>query len=629
MLVRQIVKHGCSKVLLGVSTSLLVTSGWGATFHWGEIQGQFDSGLSAGAAWALREADQDLIGTTNGGTGSATTSDDGRLNFENDKTLSKIVKGTHELSLKYGNDGVFVRGKYWYDVELKDEHRQFYDINDDGRNMAARASGATFLDAFLYHNYSADDLPGSIRLGKQVVSWGESTFITGGINSINPIDVSSFRRPGSEIKEGLIPVNMLFLSQTINETLSAEFFYQLQWQETVLDNCGTFFSGSDIVANGCNYSTGGPDLTQSAAAMAALLPFGINLSSQGVKMQRADDIEPGDDGQWGTAVHWIEQNTETDIGAYFINYHSRLAYVSTITGPHTADLGFAADLCGNIGMPLASCAAVLAGPAKSLIGAYRLGTSEYLIEYPEDIRLYGLSFATTLPTGTALSGEISYRPNMPLQINGIDLFGAGLGVAERTPIYSSGAYQIQNNQLIHGYERKEVTQVQVTAVHTFNQVAGADTLTLVGEVGAVGVGGLNAEDGIRFSRDSVFGAGALYPDNHYCTTAVNTDNPQHCNRDGYVTDHAWGYRLRGTFDYPDLMAGINLKPSLSYSHDVDGYSPQPGGAFVEGAKAVSAGLDADYLSSYTISLSYTDYFEGRYNTQKDRDFVALSVGANF
>lgn len=45
------------------------------------------------------------------------------------------------------------------------------------------------------------------------------------------------------------------------------------------------------------------------------------------------------------------------------------------------------------------------------------------MEYPEDIRLYGVSFATTLPTGTAWSGELSYRPNMPLQVNASDITG--------------------------------------------------------------------------------------------------------------------------------------------------------------------------------------------------------------
>jgi hypothetical protein len=91
-----------------------------------------------------------------------------------------------------------------------------------------------------------------VRLGKQVVSWGESTFIGGGINSINPIDVSAFRRPGAEIKEGLIPVNMFYVSQSLTDNLSAEGFYQMEWDQTVVDNCGTFFSQPDVIADGCD-----------------------------------------------------------------------------------------------------------------------------------------------------------------------------------------------------------------------------------------------------------------------------------------------------------------------------------------------------------------------------------------
>ena len=47
------------------------------------------------------------------------------------------------------------------------------------------------------------------------------------------------------------------------------------------------------------------------------------------------------------------------------------------------------------------------------------------------------------------------------------------------------------------------------------------------------------------------------------------------------------------------------------------------------AKAASVGLDADYLNTYTASLSYTNFFDGKYNTQGDRDFLALSFGVNF
>src|SRR5690606_14390499 len=158
------------------------------TFNIGEIEGQLDSSISIGASWSTAKPDKDLIGSANGGTGFTQTGDDGRLNFKRGETFSKIFKGIHDLELKYGDTGVFVRGKYWYDFELKDEHRLFKDIDDSNRKTAAQASGAEILDAFVYHNYSIGEMPGSVRVGKQVVSWGESTFIGNSINSINPID---------------------------------------------------------------------------------------------------------------------------------------------------------------------------------------------------------------------------------------------------------------------------------------------------------------------------------------------------------------------------------------------------------------------------------------------------------
>ena len=72
---------------------------------------------------------------------------------------------------------------------------------------------------------------------------------------------------------------------------------------------------------------------------------------------------------------------------------------------------------------------------------------------------------------------------------------------------------------------------------------------------------------------------------------------------------------------------MNLRPSIAWSHDVNGYGPN--GLFTEGAKAVSLGLDAEYQNTYTASLSYTDFFGGEYNTSVDRDFLAFSVGVSF
>lgn len=600
--------------------STLAGPAFGVSFNIGEIEGSFDSSLSLGASWSTAGRNKDLIGVNNGGKGLSQTSDDGHLNFNKGQTFSKIFKGIHDLELKYGDTGVFVRGKYWYDFKLKDEDLDFKNISDSNRKEGAKSSGGQILDAFIYHNYSIADEPGSVRFGKQVVSWGESTFIGGGINSINPIDVSAFRRPGAEIKEGLIPVNMFYISQALTENLSAEAFYQLEWDQTVTDNCGTFFSQPDIISDGCdnNLRVLSKRSTINPAAFPTLNALGVDVNNEGVLVRRGADRDARDSGQFGVAFRYNYEPLDTEFGAYFMNYHSRAPIFSAqgaASRYYTMPLG-----------PLAS--------ARPLIVA---GNSNYFVEYPEDIRLYGLSFSTTLPTGTAWSGELSYRPNAPVQLNSTDILFAGV-----TPIAGFGNASVLKGtpgQDLHGYNRKEITQLQTTFTHFFDQVMGASRLTLVGEVGMTYVGGLESKTKARYGRDPVFGPGTL--PNGFCATlnsstiagaGAGTDasnRTTNCNNDGFTTATSWGYRGRAIWEYPDVFAGVNLKPNVAWSHDVKGYSPGPGGNFEEGRKAISLGLDAEYQNTYTASLAYTNFFGGDFSTVDDRDFLALSVGVNF
>ena len=554
------------------------------TFNIGEVEAQFDSQLSIGASWSVRGAEPAFVGTRNGGEASSQTNDDGRLNFKKGETFSKIFKGIHDLELKYGDTGVFVRGKYWYDFETKDEHRLLYDIDDHNRKEAAQASGAQILDAFIYHNYNLGDLPGSVRVGKQVVSWGESTFIQNSINSINPVDAAAFRRPGAEIKEGLIPVNMLYVAQSLTDTLSMEAFYQLEWDQTVIDNCGTFFAPSDTAADGCD-----DRLAVFGADVAPGESNNTGAPGNPIFVPRAGDRDAKDSGQYGVALRWFaEQLNDTEFGLYAMNYHSRTpsgSFLITTNGSPT--------------------------------------TARYFLEYPEDIRLYGLSFQTNVG-GTALSGELSYRPNMPIGINSTDLTFAALGSAF-SPVFTSGHAAAVLGGDIQGYVRKPFTQAQISAVQFFDRVLGASRLTLVGEVGYNHISGISNEVGeLRFGRDPVYGIGEV-ANNAVCQAALNAANPDQCNDKGFFTSSSWGYRLRASADYSNVFAGINLTPSLAWSHDVDGYGPN----FNEGSKAVSVGLNADYQNTYNASLSYTDFFGGDYNTTIDRDFVALSFGVNF
>ncbi len=345
---------------------------------------------------------------------------------------------------------------------------------------------------------------------------------------------------------------------------------------------------------------------------ALLGSYGVTTSGEGLMVPRGGDRDARDSGQFGIALRWLGDSTE--YGAYFMNYHSRTPNLS-MQNTDQAGILDAVDASSTAGGLLGPAAARAA-----LLGTL-LGRGQYYLEYPEDIRLYGLSFSTTLPTGTAWSGELSYRPNAPVQINTTDTtftLASGIGGAlQAGNVPGAFALAGQDNR---GYNRKEITQIQTTFTHFFDQVLGAGRVTVVGEIGYAHVGGLESKRDVRYGRDAIYGTPVGVEPN-------NIESAARYGWDGFVTANSWGYRLRALADYSNVFAGVNLTPNISFSHDVDGYGPN--GLFNEGSKAVSIGVDAVYQNTYTASLSYTDFFGGDYNTLTDRDFLAFSVGVNF
>ena len=572
-----------------------------ASWHIGGLQAQFDSQLSLGASWATSNPDNRFIHTDTvvdgkhmNGQATARTSDDGRLNFKRGDVFSQIFKGTHDLELRYGNSGGFFRGKYWYDFETKDRGQRFYDIDDSGRHPLQKGSGVTLLDAFVYHNYSIGDLPGNVRLGRQVVNWGEGLFIGNSLNAVNPLDVAAFRRPGSEVKEALIPVEMLYFSQALTDSLTIEGFYQLKWAPTVTDNCGTFF-GSDPIAKGCHdrLLVAGMDRPQGE-----VLPIPDNIYIARARK----DVEAKDEGQFGVALRWfVPALNDTEFGLYAMNYHMRTPNLSGVAGNFltTFDPGqLVPGLDGTV------------------------GAGGYFLEYPEDVRLYGVSFQTNI-AGMPVSGEFSYRPNLPLQIAGTDVSRTILQLGEDNT--HRGLVGLPTGTEIRGYERKEFFQAQVSAVKTIDRVLGASRLVLAGEAAFNHISGLSNSNGeTKFGRDSLFGQ-SPFADGTCSSQGSSPKADSWCENEGYMTSNSWGYRLRAGLEYSNVFAGINLSPNLAWSHDVEGYSPN----FNENAKSVSIGLNADYANKYNASISYTNFFDGKYNTLVDRDFASLSFGVSF
>ncbi len=623
---------GRSALMVAISLAALPMHTQAMTFELadGEVYGQLNTSLSFGVSYSTANPDKKLIPTAYGGSAAGINGNDGRQNFEKGDVISRIFKGSTELSLNYQNFGAVAGVKYWYDDALENGEGKFKDFDDSGFDDLAKFSGIELMDAYLWGEFDVADRPLDVRVGRQVLSWGESTFIQGGINIINPVDVNAINRPGVEIKEALLPVNMISLSFGLTENISASAFYQLEWQSTVLPGCGTFFAASDSIQPGCGplYAVSG--LTEEQQEHMSLVNPALPDSANMV-LPRLSDDSPADTGQWGIALNYFaEWLNDTEFGLYMINYHSRLPYVAAQTADYDDRPGNGFFLNGISNNPAYGDATIpmVKGP-------------EYQAVFPEDIRLYGASFNTSGPLGMSVSGEVSYRPDMPIAINGQDFLYATGFLDVASPIVDelfdlnivqpgSGPILARNaglyNQRVEGYRKKPVTQFQTTMIHSMNDILGAGNMMLVGEVGVIHVGDLEDKNDIKYGRSAVYGSGVE-------GMAIACKNPEiepsYCRKQGFTTEWSWGYRLKSTLTYNNVFYGVNVSPGLAFRHDVKGHSYAPGPQFIEGRQAVTAQLNFDYLGTYGAGISYTDFFGGKFNTQSDRDFVSMTVSAKF
>ena len=595
---------GCS---LAIATALAVSSPAQAVqFDWGDWSGSWDNTITYGISWRGESPDPALIGAANGGTGPAILTDDGNLNFDSGDIFSNIIKGTSEIQIDNGQFGAFGRIKYWYDFELENgsmphghspnNYVPGAKLNDDDFANFAQFSGLALLDLFAYGNFELGDYPLDVRLGNQVVNWGEATFIQG-VNILNPIDVSAFRRPGAEIKEGLLPLPLLYGNLGLGGGWSVEAFYQFKWKRTVIDGCGTYFSTVDFAATGCN----------ELIAPEVILAPGIGLPDvvlQNINKTRKDPFvdKASNSGQWGLAIRNYVDKIDTEFGFYYERLHSRTPVINV-----------------RYNMQGVAEGSVLGGNPVPVM---------YQMAYPEDMDVYGLSFATNVGV-VALSGEISYKKDMAVGVNGTTELIAGLfvlatqGAGCATPAAAYGqfgpracqafiSFATTGDGLAQGWDRFDVTQAQSTALYFWDQGLGAQRVTLIGEVAWIGVNDLPATSVMPYGRNPIFGA------------PVNLGG---VNDKGFVTSNSWGYRMRAVASYPNVFAGIELVPGIAWSHDVNGTSPTP--TFSDGRKAFGVSLGANYLTKYRAKIAYTWFMGGVANPVADRDFFSLTFSADF
>jgi hypothetical protein len=611
--------------------------------------------------------------------------DDGNLNFDKGDLVSAVSKLSTDLTFDLGGLATgLLRGAAFFDqVHARGNERHFNTLyqpaetqaRDERREVAG--ADALLLDAYVHANVPLGGREAGVRIGKQVLNWGESTLlVANSLNSINPPNLPLLRLPGADLKEVFVPVPLAVVSMDLFEGLNAQAFYQLGWEPVVVDPAGTFYSTSDLVGGGSYAMLSFAKAPEDPAGIG--VPAGLTdlLSDASRALMRTGDRLPSDGGQYGLALRQFLPDllNGTEIAGYFMNYHSRFPIASFVAAQASscrddmtgvplppALLNYQTVLaCGGAADdPAGATAALLsylAGSPTPFPGeALPVDSAQVFLEYPENIRLYGLSFNASLGD-FGIQGEVAYRENLPLQVHQVDLVFAALqpafpaqdvdvagqatlpGARSAVPDYVETAYRghvVQPGDYIRGFERMKAAQLNFGGTNTLgagSNPLGADQILTIFELGWVHVPDLPSLDALQLN-----GPGT---DTHYSPgadgtgTADGVPDPRRQNPtrqvDGFPTANSWGYRIISMLSYNDAFAGVNVGPLLGIFHDVQGISPGPGGLFVEGTKQFIGGLRFDYMSKLGSELRYVWYTGGaEHNQLRDRDVLQLSLNYAF
>lgn len=550
--------------------------------------------------------------------------DDGNRNFDKGLMQNRL-NIISEIDLNFGNSGIFVRGNAFYDDVYQDNTARFSNgtypqvpndvllssnlddvslVNEFNRDtIEQHGDDIELLDAFFYTSFNVGELPVTFRLGRQVVSWGESIFVPNGINFANgPVDASRLDVPGVQLQEIFRPVGQAYFQFDVSDNISIETYYQYEWEQNRLNAAGSYFSVDDFL------DKGGENILAPVAVLGSTL-LGVDPSlvypqlpwaspgpttSPFLTVDRIGDRDASDDGQYGIAIRYLAESLrDTEFGFYFVNYHDKSPHVGLSTYPNGVDGRWFGALLG-FGGPLPLPPQANQEIAGALTGVESTG---YFLEYVEDIKLFGLS-SNFVVGETNVGLEYSLREDMPVvaapEILPSRLIGPLRTLAPGTPTD------------IHGYELADVSHADISLLHFFGPTGFADDVQLTFEL---------AMDYVHDMSDEEVGS-SLQP----------------------MDEFAWGYQIALETTFNNVLPNTTLVIPFTFS-DAHGNSVFAGSGFRDGHKKANISLKALYGTNLEFTLGYTAFWgdgeadetaDGVYkNWLSDRDFISLSATFSF
>jgi len=525
--------------------------------------------------------------------------DDGDRNFRADSLFNNRISGLAELIVRGPNYGLALSGDGFYD-------QVYHHPNDNDSPATVNKSGPynqftqgaryydgqrlRLLDAYAFGNWQLgahQDI--DIRIGKQVVGWGEALFFSGLATAMSPADASKAFIPGIETKDLLLPSNQVALKLGVTDDLTVLGYYKLQYKPTELDPAGDYFSTADVVGPGSQFIY----LTENPFYGLAPLPAPLNIplgqivpgTPQFWTASRGPDLKPSDYGQYGAGLKYQLTQT-TGLGAYYLRYTDTapitrlnegyqvlLAPLSALPQPLQ---GVLQAVENGILTPLGVQVPLVTQPLTSKAIGVQVPVS-YNLAYQDGIHMGALSFSSQL-FGVSVAGEADYRDGVDLLVN-----PAG-------PTATVG----------------KTMQFDLSAIQAIGHGPWWDSIQLVGEAQYIHINSVTPVGGVS----------------------------QLTNGTGPGTKNAWAYSTEVMVGWNNVFPGWDIVVPVTFQAIAKG-SPPPGtfGAlYGEGDQRDSVGITFSYLQRLALGLTYSGFLGTPTLEQHpygDRDYVAVTAKYQF
>ncbi len=580
-----------------IATTASFQSARAHDFEVGDLNVSLVGSVTAGFGLRLLDQSSDLVGVpgTGGFLNDTQSAHAGDLNYKSGNFFAGYLKANAEILIKTeDNYKFFVRGAGLYD---------FAATNTEFTPLPAESKDAVARDAKLYDLWVSKDFEiggrnSRLRIGNQVVSWGESLFVQGGINQTNPIDLQRYTLPGVPLKEVVLPTPMISFATSPVDDINIEAYYEFAWNGNRLVPSGTYFSTADYsgpgrtpvwfswdpayaalnggaIVNGKTYTN--PQAAQ-AAAVANGYSFTAPDGSLAVGAPFFNDRKPPDQGQFGVSAHYKPPGADIDFGVYFERYHDKNAYLSYL-------------------------------PNGSLPSGFN---AQWV--YPQDETLFGVS--TNFALGDwAIGLELSYRPDDPILVNPFtcgDLGGAGPDCHG-----NYNTYRKDDRLQAHLTWWRNVNPNDTDVAAWLVRHAGAQSSNIQGEFVEVHYGGV---------KNHTYQGLGLYAD-----LSTNLGAAQQYYGDG----DSYGFVAYFDLTYDStLLPGWQVVPNVTFSVGIKGDTPNANYTWFEGVRSTTLAVNfTRYPPDWTFQLQYVTYDGGDptyvRNYFKDRDWFGMQVTRNF